>query len=94
MIVDLYRALNFIEFVALKSFRNKQLPPSAFSDEEQNIYDFLTSWAEEKLNFRSSKSTSTEKKEIENAIDATCDFIDELCRKLTELKSEISDKDG
>lgn len=93
MVVDLYRTLHFIEFVALKSFRSKQLPPSVFSDEEQKIYDFLTSWAEEELNFRSSKDTSTEKTEIENAIDSTCDFIDELCRKLIELKSEISDKD-
>lgn len=94
MVVDLYRTLHFIEFVALKSFRDKQLPPSVFSDEEQKIYDFLTSWAEEELNFRSSKSTSTKKAEIENAIDVTCAFIDELCRKLIELKSEISDKDG
>ncbi len=92
MVVDLYRTLHFIEFVSLKSVRSKQVPPSVFSDEEQMIYEFLTSWAEDELGFRSSENLSPDKTEVENATDSVCDFIDKLCGKLNELKSEISDK--
>lgn len=93
MLVDLYRTLHFIESVSLKSFRNKHVPSTVWSDDEQKIYDFLTSWAEEELNFRSSESSSADKAEFENATDSVCDFIDKLCGKLSKLKSEISDKD-
>ena len=93
MLVDLYRTLHFIEFVSLKSFRSKQVPSSVWSDDEQKIYDFLTSWAEEELNFRSSESSSSDKAEFENATDSVCDFIDKLCGQLSKLQSEISDKD-
>lgn len=92
MIVDLYRTLHFIEFVSLKSVRNKQVPPSVFSDEEQKIYDFLNSWAKEELDFRSSESSLPDKTEVESATSRVCDFIDKLCGKLNELKSELSDK--
>lgn len=93
MVVDLYRTLHFLEFVSVKSVRSKQLPPSVLADEEQEIYDFLTSWAEEELNFRSSESSSSDKTEFENATNSVCNFIDELCEKLNKLKSEISEKD-
>ena len=92
MVVDLYRTLHFIEFVSWKSIRSKQVPPSVFSDEEQRVYDFLTSWAEEELDFRSPESLSSGKTEVENATSSVCDFIDHLCGKLNELKKEISDK--
>lgn len=92
MVVDLYRTLHFLEFVALESVRSKQIPPVVFSDEEQKIYDFLTAWAEEELKFRSSESLLSDKTEFENATDSVCNFIDRLCGKLNELKSEISDK--
>jgi hypothetical protein len=90
MVVDLYRTLHFIEFVSLKSSRSKQVPPVAFSDEEQKIYDFLTTWAEEELKFRSSESSSSDKTEFENAADMVCDFIDKLRGKLEDLKNEIN----
>ena len=89
MIVDLYRTLHFIEFVSLESVKSKQVPPSVFSAEEQKIYDFLTSWAEEELGFRSSEGSSSDKTEVENAADSVCDFIDGLCEKLIDLKNEI-----
>lgn len=94
MIIDLYRTLNFIEFVALKSVRNKRVPHSVLSSEEQRIYDFLTSWAEEELEFRSSESSSSGKEEFANAAECVCAFIDKLCSKLNELKHEISSKDN
>ena len=93
MVGDLYRILHFIEFDSLKSIRSKQVPPSVFSDEEQELYDFLTTWAEKEIDFRSSNSTSSDKKELVNATDSVCDFIDKLCVKLNELKNEISGKD-
>lgn len=93
MVVDLYRTLHFIEFVSLESVRSKQVPPVVFSEEEQKVYDFLTNWAEEEIEFRSSESSSLDKTEFEDAADSVCNFIDKLCGKLNELKSEISDKD-
>jgi hypothetical protein len=93
MVVDLYRMLHFIEFASLKSVRSKQIPPSVFSDEEQKIYEFLSTWAEKELDFRSLGGSSSDKTEFENAADSVCNFIDKLCGKLNELKSEISDKD-
>lgn len=89
MIVDLYRTLHFIEFVSLKSVRGKQVPPTVLSDEEQKIYDFLTTWAEEEIDFRSSESSSLDRTDVENATDSVCDFIDRLCENLNELKNEI-----
>lgn len=93
MVVDLYRTLHFIEFVSLNSVRNKQFPPSVFSDEEQKIYDFLIAWAEQELDFRSHKCPSSDTTEFENAAESVCIFIDKLCGKLNELKSNISVKD-
>ena len=89
MLVDLYRTLHFIEFVSLKSVKDKKVPPSVLSDEEQKIYDFLVSWAEEELGFRSSDGSSLDKTEVENAADSVCDFIDGLCEKLVDLKNEL-----
>lgn len=89
MIVNLYRTLHFIEFVSLKSVRNKQVPPSVLTDEEQVVYDFAISWAEEELNFRSSNLTSNIS-EYEEASDHVCDYIDEVCKTLNELKKAIS----
>ena len=89
MLVDLYRTLHFIEFVSLESVRGKEVPPSVFSEEEQKLYNFLTSWAEEELNFRSSTDSSSEKTEFEQAAHSVCEFIDGLCEKLIDLKSEL-----
>jgi len=89
MLVDLYRTLHFIEFVSLKSVRDKKVPPFVLSDEEQKIYDFLTSWAEEELNFRSETDSFTDKAEVEQATDRVCEFIDALCEKLSDLKNEL-----
>jgi len=89
MLVDLYRTLHFIEFVSLKSAREKKVPPTMLSDEEQEIYDFLTSWAEEELNFRSSIDSFPDKVEVEQATDSVCAFIDRLCKKLEDLKIEL-----
>lgn len=89
MLVDLYRTLHFIEFVSLKSVKDKKIPPSVLSDEEQKIYEFLTSWAEEELNFRSSTDSFTDKEEVEQATDSVCEFIDGLCEKLIDLKNEL-----
>lgn len=93
MVVDLYRALHFIDFVSLKSVRSKEVPPVAFSDEEKKIYDFLINWAKEEIGFRSSEKSSTDKTEFKNAADSVCNFIDKLCARLNKLKCEISDKD-
>lgn len=92
MVVNLYRTLNFIDIVSLKSVSSKQVPPSVFSEEEQKLFDFLTNWAEEEIGFRSSESSSPDKTEFENASDSVCNFIDKLCVKLNQLKKEISDK--
>ena len=93
MVVDLSRTLHFIEFVSLKSVRSKKVPPAVLSDEEQKIYDFLTNWAEEELEFRLSEGSSSDRTDFENAAGSVCNFIDKLCEKLNELKSEISGKD-
>lgn len=92
MLVDLYRTLHFIEFVSLKSVRDKQVPPSVLSDEEQKLYDFLISWAEDELEFRSSGEASSDITSVENATSSVCDFIDKLCVNLNKLKNEISDQ--
>ncbi|WP_202410475.1 hypothetical protein [Pseudomaricurvus sp. HS19] len=89
MLVDLYRALHFIEFISLKSFKDKKVPPSVLSDEEQELYDFLTSWAEEELKFRSESDSFTDETEVEQATDSVCEFIDGLCEKLNTLKNEL-----
>lgn len=89
MVVNLFRSLHFIEFAALKSVRNKQVPPSVLTDEEQKVYDFAISWAEEELNFRSSNFTSN-KSEYEEASDHVCDYIDEMCDTLQALKKSLS----
>ena len=89
MVVNLFRTLHFIEFSALKSVNGKQVPPSALTNEEQEVYDFAISWAEEELNFRSSNFTSN-KSEYEEASDHVCDYIDEVCKTLNELKKTIS----
>lgn len=93
IIVDLHRTLHFIEFVSLKSFRNEKIPPTVFSEEEQKIYNFLTTWAEEEMDFRLSNGSSLDNPELENAANNVCNFIDKLCGKLNELKIEISGKD-
>ena len=90
MLGNLYRTLHFIEFISLKSFMDKKVPPSVFSDEEQKIYDFLISWAEDELNFRSLEAVSSDGTVVENATGSVCDYIDKLCGKLNELKNEIS----
>ena len=47
MIINLCRALHFIEFVSFKSVDNKQVALAVQSDDEQKMYEILTSWAEE-----------------------------------------------
>lgn len=93
MVVDLYRMLLFIDFHPLKMAENYQVPSSVLSDEEQKLYDFLSVWAEDELDFRASDGSSLDKTEFENIAGNVCNFIDKLCEKLNELKSEVSDND-
>ncbi len=90
MIVNLYRALHFVEFVSLKSVRDKQVPSSVMTDDEQKIYEFLVSWAEEEMNFRSDNKLSIEKGEVQHALKFLGNYIGDLCGKLNSLKSELS----
>lgn len=92
MIVNLYRTLHFIEFVSLKSVRKKQIPPSVLTDEEQEIYNFLVSWAKEEMNFRSDNELDTEKIETRDLLKFFDSYIDNLCKKLNMLKRELSEK--
>lgn len=91
MIVNLYRALNFIEFLRLKSSRNKQVPASVLTNEEQEIYNFLVSWAEEEMNFRSNNELDIEKNDVQGLSKFMSDYIDDLCVKLNLLKDELSE---
>lgn len=92
MIVDLYRALHFVEFTSLKIHRSHQVPPSVLTSEEQEVYDFLISWAEEEMNFRSANELPTEKSEVQHVSKFLSDHIDDLCEKLNMLKNEFSEK--
>lgn len=92
MIVDLYRTLNFVEFSSLKSLRSSQVPPSALTVEEQEIYDFLLSWADEEINFRSDNELSFEAGEAQPVSKFLSCHIDDLCRKLQKLKEELPDR--
>ncbi|AAW87774.1 hypothetical protein VF_A0704 [Aliivibrio fischeri ES114] len=89
MIVDLYRALHFVEFTTLKLYRGNQVPPSVLTVEEQELYDFLLSWAEEEMNFRSANDLLTEKSEVQHMSKFLSDYIDDLCKKLQKLKEEL-----
>lgn len=91
MIVNLFRALHFIEFASLKSVKSKKVPPSVLTDEEENIYNFLVSWAEEEMNFRASHELSSDKNEAHQVSEFLCNYIDELRNKLNSLKLELSD---
>lgn len=90
MLANLYKSLNFIEFVSLKSIKSKQVPPSVLSDDEQKMYEILTSWAEDVLNFRHVDEFSPDKTEVQVATESMCGFIDDLCEKLNRLKGELS----
>jgi len=92
MVVNLYRALHFVEFVSLKSVRDKQVPPSVMTDEEQKIYDFLISWAEKEMNFRSDNELPIDKGEVQQALRFLSGYIDDLCGKLNSLKGELTEK--
>lgn len=92
MLKDLYRALYFVEFVELKSVKNKQVPPSVLSDEEQKAYEILISWAEKALSFHTTDNSSSDTTEIQSTSDNMCKFIDDLCEKLNGLKSELQTK--
>ncbi|NOH77906.1 hypothetical protein F0247_23095 [Vibrio crassostreae] len=92
MLVDLYRTLHFVEFSSLKSLRNSQVPPSVLTVEEQEIYDFLVSWADEEANFRSVKKLSSETCEAQSVSKFLSCHIDDLCRKLQKLKEELPDR--
>ncbi len=89
MIIDLYRSLYFIEFVSLKSVKSKQVPPTVLSDDEQKMYELLTSWAEDALKFRPADKVSKGKTEVQVATESMCEFIDDLCVKLNKLKGEL-----
>ena len=91
MIVNLYRALHFIEFTSLKSSRSLQIPPSVLTDEEQKVYDFLVSWAEKEMAFRSAGELSSETSEVQYMSSFLSDYIDDLCGKLILLKGELSE---
>lgn len=89
MMTDLYRGLHFVEFASLKSVREKKVPQSALSDDEQRMYDMLVSWAEDEMKFRSDKGFSDSKSESQEAAGYLCSYIDELREKLKDLKGEI-----
>ena len=91
MIVNLYRALHFVEFVSLKSVRDKQVAPSVMTDEEQQVYKFLVSWAEEEMNFRTNNELPIEKNETQHSLEFLSDYIDDLCGKLNSLKGKLSE---
>ncbi|MEZ9932967.1 hypothetical protein AB4455_26320, partial [Vibrio sp. 10N.261.46.E12] len=91
MICDLYRTLHFVEFSSLKSLRSSQVPPSVLTLEEQEIYDFLVSWADEEANFRSVNKLSSETCEAQSVSKFLSEHIDDLCRKLQKIKEELPD---
>lgn len=91
MLVNLFRALHFIEFTALKSTRSRQVPPSVLTDEENRIYEFLVSWAEEEMNFRTAHDLSNDKNEFQQVSKFLCSYIDDLRNKLNLLKRELSE---
>ncbi|EPE3097833.1 hypothetical protein [Vibrio cholerae] len=92
MIVDLYRALCFVEFTSLKSIRSQQVPPSVLTDEEQEIYSLLMSWAQEEMNFRSDNGFDIEESKVPELSKFLSGYIDDLCGKLIQLKSDLSEK--
>ncbi|MBB1338755.1 MULTISPECIES: hypothetical protein [Pseudoalteromonas] len=92
MLTNLYRALHFIEFTSLQSLRSKQIPASVLTDEEQTIYDFLISWAQEEMSFRSDQKLDIEKIETHDSLKFFGGYIDDLCEKLNLLKCELSEK--
>jgi hypothetical protein len=92
MIVELYRSLLFVEFVSLKSIKSKQFPPSLFSDEEQKMYELLTTWAKDELKFRYEDDIPKQLTEVQVAKKKVCEFIDDLCEKLKKLKGELASK--
>jgi len=91
MLVNLYRALHFIDYTSLKSVRNTQVPPSVLTDEEQEVYEFLVSWAEQEMSFRSDNELSTEKSDVQNISKFLTIYIDDLRGKLSLVKDELSE---
>ena len=89
MMINFYRGLHFVEFASLKSVREKKVPQSALSDDEQRMYDMLVSWAEDEMKFRSDKGFSDSKSESQEAAGYLCSYIDELREKLKDLKGKI-----
>lgn len=89
MMINLYRGLHFVEFTSLKSVKEKKVPQSTLSDDEQQMYDILVSWAEDEMKFRSDKGFSDGKSESQEAAGYLCSYIDELREKLKDLKGEI-----
>lgn len=89
MLCDLYRSFLFINLVNLKSNRNKHVPASVLSDDEQTIFETLLSWTEGVLNDRASTRSSESGSEHQLAVDGVCQLIDDLSEKLGKLKSTI-----
>jgi len=90
ILVDLYKALLFVDFVAIDTVKSKQVPPSTLSDEEQELYEILLSWADKTLDYL--PDDKTEKTEMELATKRMCVFIDELSVKLIEIKDALNEK--
>ena len=53
------------------------------------MYETLTSWAEDELNFRPTDEFSTGRTEVQIATESMCEFIDNLREKLNKLKEEL-----
>lgn len=91
MLVNLYKTLHFVEFTTLKLNKTNQLPPCVLTDEEQEVYDFLMSWAKDEMNFRSANDLPIEQSEVQFMSKFISDYIDDLCRKLNMIKSGLSE---
>lgn len=90
MIVNLYRTLHFIDFTSLKSCKSKQVPPSVLTEDENEIYNFLVSWAEEEMNFRSANELPSDKSDVQQISIFIGEYIDSLSEKLNLLKDELN----
>lgn len=92
MIQDLYRGLIFAEYSGLKANKAKQVPASVLSEDELEIYTFLESWAEKEYDFRTIKEEHEELTDDVQAKMSICNLIDDLTKKLSQIKEDIQDE--
>jgi hypothetical protein len=89
MMLNLYRGLHFIEYASLKTLVSNRVPLGLLSDEEQELYEILVKWAEEEMSYRSENGDSEAMSDSQEAVSCLCNYIDQLCKKLSDLKNEI-----